>query len=292
MKDSGIIGTTSRSRVLPCSGNKIRSVVAQKILPDALVGQIVAKTDGMPLFIEELTKVIIESGSFAASGNLHDDTWGSGELMIPVTLQDSLLARIDRLTESKVVAQIGAAIGREFSFELLAAVLPSKPKELEAALAILEAADLISARGIAPQVTYTFKHALVQEAAYLTLLISRRQTLHKRIAETLQSNFAQIAEVQPELLAHHFNEAGLTAQAIDWWERAALRSAARSPACSNLVRTSEKRGNCSASCGAGPAELRCAAISRAPMSMSGVFSNWRARPGTRHRWRRESGSAP
>ena len=216
---------TGRSQVASLSLNRLSRrqsyelvrQVARKILPDALVGQIVAKTDGMPLFIEELTKVIIESGSFAASGNPHDDTWGSGELMIPVTLQDSLLARIDRLTESKVVAQIGAAIGREFSFELLAAVLPSKPKELEAALAILEAADLISARGIPPQVTYTFKHALVQEAAYLTLLISRRQTLHKRIAETLQSNFAQIAEVQPELLAHHFTEAGLTAQAIDWW---------------------------------------------------------------------------
>jgi class 3 adenylate cyclase/tetratricopeptide (TPR) repeat protein len=201
--------------------------VAPKNLPDALVDQIVAKTDGMPLFIEELTKVIIESGSFEASANLYDDKWGSGESMIPVTLQDSLLARIDRLTDSKFVAQIGAAIGREFSFELLAAVLPSKPKELEAALALLEAADLISARGSPPQVTYTFKHALVQEAAYSTLLISRRQALHKRIAEALQSQFAQIAEVQPELLAHHFTEAGLTAQAINWWERAALRSAAR-----------------------------------------------------------------
>jgi class 3 adenylate cyclase/tetratricopeptide (TPR) repeat protein len=201
--------------------------VAPKNLPDALVDQIVAKTDGMPLFIEELTKVIIESGSFEASANLYDDKWGSGESMIPVTLQDSLLARIDRLTDSKFVAQIGAAIGREFSFELLAAVLPSKPKELEAALALLEAADLISARGSPPHVTYTFKHALVQEAAYSTLLISRRQALHKRIAEALQSQFAQIAEVQPELLAHHFTEAGLTAQAINWWERAALRSAAR-----------------------------------------------------------------
>ena len=110
--------------------------------------------------------------------------------MIPVTLQDSLLARLDRLTNSKVVAQIGAAIGREFSFELLAAVVQSKPKELEAALALLEAADLISARGTPPQVIYTFKHGLVQEAAYSTLLISRRQTLHKRIAETLQSSFA------------------------------------------------------------------------------------------------------
>jgi class 3 adenylate cyclase len=199
--------------------------VAPKNLSDALVEQIVAKTDGMPLFIEELTKVIVEAVPFETSANPHDDKRGSGESVIPVTLQDSLLARIDRLTESKFVAQIGAVIGREFSFELLAAVLPSKPKELEAALALLEAADLISARGSLPQVTYTFKHALVQEAAYSTLLISRRQTLHKRIAEVLQSDFVQIAEVQPELLAHHFTEAGLTAQAIDWWQRASVRSA-------------------------------------------------------------------
>jgi len=201
--------------------------VARKDLPDSLVEQIAAKTDGMPLFIEELTKVMIESGPFEASASPHDDKRGSGEPVIPVTLQDSLLARLDRLTESKAVAQIGAAIGREFSFELLAAVVPSKPKELEAALALLEAADLISARGTPPQLIYTFKHGLVQEAAYSTLLISRRQKLHKRIAETLQSDFAQMAEVQPELLAHHFTEAGLTDQAIDWWERAALRSAAR-----------------------------------------------------------------
>jgi class 3 adenylate cyclase/tetratricopeptide (TPR) repeat protein/DNA polymerase III delta prime subunit len=226
---------TGRSRVATLNLNRLSRrqsyelvrQVARKSLPDALVEQILAKTDGMPLFIEELTKVIIESGSFEASANPYDDRRGSGEPLIPVTLQDSLLARIDRLTDSKVVAQIGAAIGREFSFELLAAVVPSKPKELEAALALLEAADLISARGTPPQVTYTFKHALVQEAAYSTLLISRRQALHKRIAEALQSQFAQIAEVQPELLAHHFTEAGLTAQAIDWWERAALRSAAR-----------------------------------------------------------------
>jgi class 3 adenylate cyclase/tetratricopeptide (TPR) repeat protein len=226
---------TSRGQVVSLSLNRLSRRqsselvrrVALKNLPDALVEQIVAKTDGMPLFIEELTKVTIESGSFEVSANPYDDKRGSGESMIPVTLQDSLLARIDRLTESKFVAQIGAAIGREFSFELLAAVLPSKPKELEAALALLEAADLISARGSPPLVIYTFKHALVQEAAYSTLLISRRQTLHKRIAEALQSNFVQIAEVQPELLAYHFTEAGLTAQAIKWWERAAVRSAAR-----------------------------------------------------------------
>jgi class 3 adenylate cyclase/tetratricopeptide (TPR) repeat protein len=201
--------------------------VARKDLPGALVERIVAKTDGMPLFVEELTKVVIDSGAFEASADSYDDQPGSGEPMIPVTLQDSLLARLDRLTESKVVAQIGAAIGREFSFDLLAAVTPSKPRELEAALALLEAADLISARGNPPDVIYTFKHALVQEAAYSTLLISRRQTLHKRIAETLQSKFAEIAELQPELLAHHFVEAGLISQAIDWLARAASRSAGR-----------------------------------------------------------------
>jgi class 3 adenylate cyclase/tetratricopeptide (TPR) repeat protein len=220
------ITSLSLSRLSRRQSHDLVRQVAGKELPEALVDQIVAKTDGMPLFIEELTKVIIESGPFEANAP-YDDKRGSGESMIPVTLQDSLLARLDRLTESKSVAQIGAAIGREFSFELLAAVVQSKPRELEAALALLEAADLISARGSPPQVIYTFKHALVQEAAYSTLLISRREKLHKRIAETLQSKFAQIAEVQPELLAHHFTEAGLTAQAISWWERAALRSAAR-----------------------------------------------------------------
>src|ERR1700733_12570813 len=223
----GQVASLSLNRLSRRQSHELVRRVAPKNLPDALVDQIVAKTDGMPLFIEELTKVIIESDSFEASANSYDDKRGSGESMIPVTLQDSLLARIDRLTDSKFVAQIGAAIGREFSFELLAAVLPSKPKELEAALALLEAADLISARGSPPQGTYTFKHALVQEAAYSTLLISRRQTLHKRIAEALQDSFAQIAEVQPELVAHHFTEAALTAQAIQWWERAALRAAAR-----------------------------------------------------------------
>ena len=226
---------TGRSQVASFSLNRLSRRqsyelvrrVARKDLPDTLVEQIVAKADGMPLFIEELTKVVIDSGPFEASAGFYDDKRGSGESMIPVTLQDSLLARLDRLTESKVVAQIGAVIGREFSFELLAAVAPSKSKELEAALALLEAADMISARGNPPEVIYTFKHALVQEAAYSTLLISRRQALHKRICETLQSKFAQIAEVQPELLAHHFAEAGLTDQAIDWWKRAALRSAAR-----------------------------------------------------------------
>jgi len=221
------VGSISLSRLSRRQSYELVRQVAGDSLPDALVDQIVAKTDGMPLFIEELTKVIMDSSSFEANTHPYDDKRGSGDPVIPVTLQDSLLARLDRLTESKAVAQIGSAIGREFSFELLAAVVPSKPKELEAALALLEAADLIIARGNPPQVTYTFKHALVQEAAYSTLLISRRQTLHKRIAETLQGKFAQIAEVQPELLAHHFTEAGLTAQAIDWWERAALRSATR-----------------------------------------------------------------
>jgi predicted ATPase/class 3 adenylate cyclase len=227
---------TDRSHVVSLSLNRLSrrqsyeliKRVARKDLSDAFVEQIAAKTDGMPLFVEELTKVMIETGPFEENGgNPYDDKRGSGEPMIPVTLQDSLLARLDRLTDSKVVAQIGAAIGREFSFELLAAVVPSKPKELEAALALLEAADLISARGTPPQLIYTFKHGLVQEAAYSTLLLSRRQKLHKRIAETLQSSFAQIAEVQPELLAHHFTEASLTDKAINWWERAALRSADR-----------------------------------------------------------------
>src|SRR5882762_4651472 len=226
--DRDQVASLSLNRLSREQSNELVRRVARKDLPEIVIGQIVAKTDGMPLFIEELTKVIIESGPYGANADTYDDKRAPGGLTIPVTLQDSLLARIDRLTESKVVAQIAAAIGREFSFELLAAVVPSKPEELEAALALLEAADLISARGSPPHVTYTFKHALVQEAAYSTLLISRRQKLHQRIAETLQSRFSQIADVQPELLAHHFSEAGHIREAIDWWERAALRSARRS----------------------------------------------------------------
>jgi tetratricopeptide (TPR) repeat protein len=225
---------TARDPVVSLSFNRLSRQQSYELvrrvakhLPDTLAEQIVAKADGMPLFIEELTKVIIDSGPFEASANPHTDTRVSSGPMIPVTLQDSLLARLDRLTESKVVAQIGAVIGREFSFELLAAVVPSRPKELAAALALLMAAGLIGAQGSPPQATYTFKHSLVQEAAYSTLLISRRQTLHKHIAETLQRRFTQIAEVQPELLAHHFTEAGLISQAIDWWRRAASRSAER-----------------------------------------------------------------
>ncbi|MGA2289066.1 AAA family ATPase [Bradyrhizobium sp.] len=202
--------------------------VARRDLQDSVVEQILAKTDGVPLFIEELTKFIVESGTFGKSPDLLHDNRRSGEPMIPETLRDSLLARLDRLLQSKMVAQIGAAIGREFSYELLTAVIQCEPGELDAALAQLEAADLISARGRPPQAVYTFEHGLMQEAAYSTLLKSRRQTLHTRIAEVLQSQFSQVAEVQPELLAHHFSEAGLTTQAIDWWERAAMRSAQRS----------------------------------------------------------------
>src|SRR6185312_10646870 len=204
------VASLSLNRLSREQSNELVKRVARKDLPVMVLEQIVAKTDGMPLFIEELTKVVIESGPYEANADLYDDKRGPGELTIPVTLRDSLLARLDRLTESKAVAQIGAAIGREFSFELLAAVVPSNPKELEAALALLEAADLISASGNPPDVTYTFKHALVQEAAYSTLLISRRQKLHQRIAEALQSGFSQIADVQPELLAHHFGEAAVT----------------------------------------------------------------------------------
>jgi class 3 adenylate cyclase/tetratricopeptide (TPR) repeat protein len=222
------VASLSLNRLSREHSNELVRRVARKYLPQTLLDQIVAKTDGMPLFIEELTKVVIESGAYEANAATYADKRGPGELTIPVTLQDSLLARLDHLTESKVVAQIGAAIGREFSFELLAAVVPTKPRELEAALALLEAADLISASGSPPQITYTFKHALVQEAAYSTLLLSRRQALHQRIAETLQSRFSQIADVQPELLAHHFSEAGRITEAIEWWERAALRSAGRS----------------------------------------------------------------
>jgi tetratricopeptide (TPR) repeat protein len=149
------------------------------------------------------------------------------ELAIPTTLQASLVARLDRLASVKDVAQIGAAIGREFSHQLIAVVSSLAPNDLDAALERLTGAGLIARRGAPPDATYSFKHALVQDAAYATMLKSRRQPLHASIATGLVERFPALAESLPEVVAHHFTEAGLTAQAIDWWERAALRSAVR-----------------------------------------------------------------
>jgi predicted ATPase/class 3 adenylate cyclase len=206
----------------------IDRVAGGKALPPSLLEQIGARTDGVPLFVEELTKAVMESSLVKDQGDHYALTGPLPPLAIPATLQDSLMARLDRLAPAKEVAQIGAALGREFSFELLAAVSPLPANALEDAVAELVRTELVFRRGVPPEATYSFKHALVQDAAYGTLLRSRRQQLHARIAQVLEERFPETVNTQPDLLAHHCTEAGFVAKAIDYWRRAALGAAARS----------------------------------------------------------------
>jgi predicted ATPase len=164
-------------------------VVGERALPDEVAAQIVAKTDGVPLFVEELTKTVLESGLLRDAGNRWELAGPLPPLAIPSTLHDSLLARLDRLAPVKEVAQIGAALGREFSHALVAAVADRSEAELQAALDQLVASELVFRRGMPPEATYSFKHALVQDAAYGTLLKSRRQQLHARIMQVLEERF-------------------------------------------------------------------------------------------------------
>src|SRR5262249_10283833 len=189
---------------------------------------IVAKTDGIPLFIEELTKTLLESGLLRETSDQYVLSGPLPAMAIPTTLHDSLLARLDRLGPAKDTAQIGAALGREFSYELLSAVSGLPEKELQDAIAQLTDAEIIFSRGRPPHAVYRFKHALVQDAAYASLLKGRRQQLHSRIAQVLREHFPERAAAEPELLAHHYTEAGETEPAIDQWLRAGQRAAERS----------------------------------------------------------------
>ena len=192
-----------------------------KRLPPELIDQIVAKTDGVPLFVEELTKTIIESGLLQDRGDHFELTGPLKKLAIPATLQDSLMARLDRLVPGKQVAQVGAAIGREFYHQLLVEAASSLDREeLEKALERLLAAELIQRRGVHPNVTYRFKHALVQDTAYNSLLKAKRQRLHNEIGRLLEEKFPHTVEAEPELLAHHFQEAGRPETAIPYALRA------------------------------------------------------------------------
>src|SRR5205085_9635625 len=197
-------------------------------LPGAGREQVLAHTDGVPLFIEELTRMLLESGLLREMADRYVLDGALPQLAIPTTLQASLVARLDRLGPVKEVAQIGAAIGREFPHELIAAVSPLAPMELDSTLAGLTASGLVSRRGTPPDATYSFKHALVQDAAYGTLLRSRRRQLHASIAKGLVERFPVIAESQPEVVAHHFTESGLATEAIGYWRRAGQLAAARS----------------------------------------------------------------
>ncbi len=210
------------------SAGIIAGVTRDKALPDTVVDQVLAHTDGVPLFLEELTSTLLESGLLRETPDRYVLDGPLPPLAIPTTLQASLVARLDRLGPVKNVAQIAAAIGREFSHELIAPVAALAPKDLDAALEQLTASGLISRRGTPPVATYSFKHALVQDAAYATLLKSRRRQLHESIAKTLVERFPAMAETLPEVVARHFTEAGLATEAIAYWLKAGRLASARS----------------------------------------------------------------
>jgi class 3 adenylate cyclase/predicted ATPase len=206
----------------------IERVAGAKALPPEVLEQILARTEGVPLFTEELTKAVLESGLLGDTGDRYVLDGPLPPLAIPATLHDSLMARLDRLAPAKEVAQIGACIGREFDHELLAAVVPLPEADLAAALDRLVAAELVFRRGIPPATTYIFKHALVRDAAYQSLLRKSRQDLHANIANALEEGFPHTLEARPELVARHFDEAGLFEEAVGYWLRAGRLSAARS----------------------------------------------------------------
>jgi class 3 adenylate cyclase len=215
----------------------VEQVTVGRQLPGEMMMQIIDRTDGIPLFVEELTKMVLESGLLVEDAGRYRLDSPLPPLAIPATLQDSLMARLDRLAPVKEVAQIGAAIGREFSYTLLRWVAGRDDLTLSAALGQLEQAELLLRRGTPPEATYSFKHALVQEAAYESLLKSRRQLLHKQIGDVLRDKFPVIAKTEPEVLAYHFTEAGLGEVALEWWRKAgqqALKRSAYSEAIAHL----------------------------------------------------------
>jgi predicted ATPase len=203
------------------------TVPARGAVVHAQVGT-VDRTDGVPLFIEELTKSVVESGILTETSDGYAASGPVTALAIPTTLHASLLARLDRLGSTREAAQIGAALGRSFSYELISAVAGMPQHKLDDALDQLVRAELIFRRGVPPDAEYTFKHALMQDAAYSTLLRSRRQQLHARIAATLESQFAEVAAARPELMAQHCAEAGLNAKAISYWLAAGKKAVAGS----------------------------------------------------------------
>jgi class 3 adenylate cyclase/tetratricopeptide (TPR) repeat protein len=206
----------------------ITGVIGGRVLPKEIADQIIDRTDGVPLFIEELTKAVIESGVLTQSGDHYEATGSVAQLAIPTSLQASLLARLDRLAPVREVAQIGAALGRQFSHELISAAATMPTQQLDDALAQLVTAEMIFQRGTPPDAEYNFKHALVQDAAYSTLLRSRRQQIHTRIAATLEEKFPEIVAAQPAVIAQHFTEAGLPEKSIEYRLKAGQKAVAGS----------------------------------------------------------------
>ena len=207
----------------------IEKVAESKGLPAEVRQQIVAKTDGVPLFVEELTKSVVESvESIGSAGSIESPNRTPRQLAIPATLQEALLARLDRLSTARQIAQLGATLGREFSYELLHAVAPISATDLQVSLAKLVEAEILYQRGVGEQARYFFKHTLIQDTAYQSLLKSTRQQYHQQIARILEDRFSETKESQPELLAHHYTEANLSEQAIPHWRKAGERASQRS----------------------------------------------------------------
>jgi predicted ATPase len=206
----------------------VEQIAGAKALPDDVIEQIVDRADGVPLFVEELTKSVLESGLLREEVDRYVLDRALPPFAIPTSLHDSLMARLDRLASVRLIAQIGAAIGRDFSYALLRAVCRLPEDELQAALARLVASELVFQRGTPPDAVYSFKHALVQDAAHGSLLRSARQQLHAKIAEALETHSPEMMDSQPELFAQHYAEAGLVEKSVACWSKAGHRSAARS----------------------------------------------------------------
>ncbi len=227
----------TRSHMTPLTLNRLERpqvealvghLAGGKALPAEVVQQIVRKTDGVPLFVEELTKMVLESNLLRPVNGHYELRGPLPSLAIPATLQDSLMARLDRLSEVREVVQLGAVLGREFAYEILRLLTTIDESTLQARLGQLVAAELLYQRGRPPRARYIFKHALIQDAAYASMLKSTRQRAHQQIAQVFAQHFPEIVETQPEVVAHHYTEAGLTEQAIPYWQRAGQRAVERS----------------------------------------------------------------
>jgi class 3 adenylate cyclase/predicted ATPase/DNA-binding transcriptional ArsR family regulator len=218
------------NRLAPAEHLELLHQVVGKALPAEVEAEVLMRTDGVPLFVEEMAKAVLEGGLLREEAEHWVVAGPLPPLAVPDTLQASLVARLDRLSSVREVAQVGAVLGREFAYGLLAAVAAVPEPTLREALAKLEGAGLLHRRGAPPDAVYAFKHALIQDAAHATLLRGRRRELHARAATVLEERFPDLAEQQPELLAHHYTGAGLLDQAIAYRQAAGRRAVARSAA--------------------------------------------------------------
>jgi predicted ATPase len=227
----------TRSHLTPITLNRlerpqVEALIAHlaggEALPAEVVAHIVAKTDGVPLYVEELTKMLLASDLLRADAEHYVLTGPLSTMAIPETLQDSLMARLDQLSTAKEVAQLGAVLGREFPYDMLTAISSQDEATVQDGLARLVAAELLYQRGRPPRARYTFKHALIQDAAYASLLRNTRQQVHQQVAQILETRFPETVETQPELVAQHYTAAGCAEQAVPHWQRAGQQASDRS----------------------------------------------------------------